>query len=173
MDAAPEFCIDSFLFRFRITSCEPESWAVYCDLPNPRAVKLLSLLLLFTLPIAAQALDFTYTTSNGTITITGYTGPGGAVTIPTTINGLPVTSIGDYAFANCYQPDQRHDPRQRHQHRDSWRSMDCTSLTSVTIGNSVTSIGESSVLWMHQPDQRRDPDSVTSIGAMRSLPAPA
>ena len=34
------------------------------------------------------------TTNNGTITITGYTGPGGAVTIPGTINGLPVTSIG-------------------------------------------------------------------------------
>ena len=38
---------------------------------------------------------YTYTTNNGTITITGYTGPGGAVTIPGTINGLPVTSIGD------------------------------------------------------------------------------
>ena len=39
--------------------------------------------------------EFNYTTNNGTITITGYTGPGGAVTIPSTINGLPVTSIGD------------------------------------------------------------------------------
>ena len=46
------------------------------------------------LPAAVQA-QFTYTTNNGTITITGYTGSGGAVTIPGTINGLPVTSIGD------------------------------------------------------------------------------
>src|ERR1019366_359508 len=41
------------------------------------------LLLLLALPAAVQA-QFTYTTNNGTITITGYTGTGGAVTIPDT-----------------------------------------------------------------------------------------
>jgi len=60
---------------------------------------------------------FTYTINSGAITITGYTGAGGAVTIPDTINGYPVTSIEDEAF------------------------LDCSNLTSVTIGNSVTSIG--------------------------------
>ncbi|HVM48450.1 MAG TPA: leucine-rich repeat protein [Candidatus Acidoferrum sp.] len=62
-------------------------------------------------------LSFNYTTNNGTITITRYTGLGGAVTIPSMIAGLLVTSIGDYAF------------------------YDCTSLTSVTIPNSITGIG--------------------------------
>ena len=38
--------------------------------------------------------QYLYTVNNGTITITGYTGSGGAITIPSTINGLPVTSIG-------------------------------------------------------------------------------
>jgi BspA type Leucine rich repeat region (6 copies) len=61
--------------------------------------------------------QFYYTTNNGTITIMGYTGSGGAVTIPTTIAGLPVISIGGVAFYRC------------------------TSLTSVTIGNGVTNIG--------------------------------
>ena len=51
-------------------------------------------LLLLLLPTVTQAQDFTYTTNNGTITITGYIGPGGVVTIPETINDLPVTSIG-------------------------------------------------------------------------------
>ena len=54
---------------------------------------LLPLLLLLTLPAVVQA-QFNYTTNNGTITITGYTGPGGAVAIPDTIDGLPVTRIG-------------------------------------------------------------------------------
>ena len=60
----------------------------------------------------------TYTTNNGTITITGYTGPGGAVTIPARSMACRVTSIGGEAFYNC------------------------TSLTSVTIADSVTNIGD-------------------------------
>ncbi len=72
--------------------------------------------LLLVLPTAAPAC-FTYTTNNGTITITGYTGPGGDVRIPGTTNGLPVTSIGLWAFAYC------------------------SSVTNVTIPSSVTSIG--------------------------------
>jgi Tfp pilus assembly pilus retraction ATPase PilT len=42
-------------------------------------------LLLLALPSAVQA-QFNYTTNNGTITITGYTGSGDAITIPNTIN---------------------------------------------------------------------------------------
>src|SRR5208337_4886623 len=41
---------------------------------------------------AAQA-QFNYITNNGSIIITGYTGPTGPVTIPATISGLPVTAI--------------------------------------------------------------------------------
>ena len=53
-----------------------------------------------------------------TLTITGYTADlGGAVVIPSTINGRVVTGIGDWAFENCY------------------------TLTSVTIPASVTNIG--------------------------------
>ena len=53
--------------------------------------------LLLVAPLA-QA-QFTWTTNaDNTITITGYTGPGGDVTIPATITGLPVTIISGYAF---------------------------------------------------------------------------
>src|SRR5262249_6656815 len=41
---------------------------------------------------------FTCTSNNGMMTITGYTCSGGAVSIPDTISGLPVTTIGDSAF---------------------------------------------------------------------------
>jgi hypothetical protein len=53
--------------------------------------------------------------NSGAITITGFTGPGGDVTIPNRINGLPVTGIGFEAFSAC------------------------TNLASVTIPGSVTS----------------------------------
>ena len=50
------------------------------------------------LPGSAQGQDFTYITNNGTITITRYIGTGGDVIIPSTISGLPVTTIGIQAF---------------------------------------------------------------------------
>jgi hypothetical protein len=75
----------------------------------------MAILLLLTLPAVVQA-QFTYTVNNGTITITGYTGRGGAVTIPDMINGRPVTSLGVNAFINC------------------------TNMTSLRIGTNVTSI---------------------------------
>ncbi len=50
----------------------------------------LGFLLLAAPPTQAQ---FNYLTNNGTIIITGYTGPSGPVTIPPTISGLPVTAI--------------------------------------------------------------------------------
>ena len=81
----------------------------------------LAILLLLAAP-AAQA-QFSYSTNDGTITINGYTGSGGALTIPIRINGLPVTSIGTSAFISL------------------------TSLTSVTIPDSVTSIGDSAFAY--------------------------
>jgi hypothetical protein len=59
---------------------------------------------------------FTYTTNNNTITITRYIGIWGSVTIPPTINGRPVTTLGNSAF---YQ---------------------CSSLTNIDIGSGVTNI---------------------------------
>ena len=68
------------------------------------------------LTVAGRAQDFTYATNAGQIHITGYTGTGGAVVIPATITGLPVTVIGSYAF------------------------QDLTNLTSVAIPSTVTTI---------------------------------
>lgn len=47
-----------------------------------RLIAWAGVLVLLGLPVVARA-QFTYITINGTLTITGYTGPGGAVTIPT------------------------------------------------------------------------------------------
>jgi hypothetical protein len=81
--------------------------------------QLASRLFLGVLLFAASAAhaQFDYTTNNGAITITGYTGTGGAVNIPSNIDGLPVTHIGTNAFYGCF------------------------GLTSVTIPASVLTIG--------------------------------
>jgi hypothetical protein len=73
-------------------------------------------------PGGDDPLDFEYSTSGGEVTITTYTGSEDSVTIPSTIDGLPVTSIGYAAFAN-------------------------STLASVVIPSSVTSIGESAFTY--------------------------
>jgi hypothetical protein len=104
------------------------------------AQKFIPVMLLLALPSVVHA-QFTYTTVSGKITITGYTGPGGAVTIPDKINGLPVTSIGDYAFESC------------------------TNLTSITIGTNVAIIGTGAFASCTSLTNIAVPMSVTSIGA--------
>ena len=121
------------------TNSDKWSWI---PLNERRAIRsaILLLLLLLAAPAVVQA-QFTYTTSNGTITITGYTGSGGDVTIPDTTNGLPVTSIGDDAFAHCSSLTSVTIPNSVTS-IGSNAFYSCYGLTSVTIGNSVTSIGE-------------------------------
>ena len=90
--------------------------------------------------VAAPTSDFTFVTNAGSITITGYTGPGGAVEIPSTITGLAVTAIGQQAFGNVSTVTSVIIP-------DSVTSLgdyafsSCSSLTEVTISENVSSIG--------------------------------
>jgi hypothetical protein len=91
------------------------------------------------LPAVVQA-QFSYTTNNGAITITGYnTAAGLTAAIPAATNGYPVTSIGDGAFQY-------------------------SGITNVTIPNSVTNIGENAFNFCTSLTGVTFPDSVTSIG---------
>ncbi len=68
------------------------------------ATFILTFLIVSTITAEAQ---FNCITNNGTITITGYTGPGGDVSIPSEINGLPVTTIDDgYLEAAMVPPEK-------------------------------------------------------------------
>lgn len=83
---------------------------------------------------------FTWLTNNATITVTGCNASGGVLTIPPTVNGLPVTSIGDSAFQGNF-------------------------LTSVSLPNTVTNIGTGAFANCAKLKSLTIPTNVHTIGA--------
>ena len=69
------------------------------------------MLVMPTAVIPDQYGDFTYSSDGTNATITEYTGSGGAVVIPDTTEGLPVTNIGDTAFGAPFNLSDRNDAR--------------------------------------------------------------
>ena len=106
------------------------------------ALTVAALCALFALTASAETSGYyTYTVSNGEATITAVDmSISGDVTIPSTLDGYPVTSIGYMAFSNC------------------------SRLTSVKIPSSVTSIGSNAFYWCSSLRSIEIPDSVTTIG---------
>ena len=85
---------------------------------------------------------YTYATSGGNAIITGYSGPGGAVSIPAAINGYSVTVIDDYAFSSLASLTVVTLPASV-THIGDAAFYDCTALTSVTILGNVNLISYS------------------------------
>jgi len=128
------------------------------------ASNLLLALLLNLVPAPAVEAQFTCATNSGAITITGYTGPGGAVTIPSATNGLPVTSIGAGAFAFAYGLTSVAIPTGVTSIGDS-AFQRCGALTGrITIPNSVTNIGDFAFQGCSRLTSVAIPDGITIIG---------
>jgi hypothetical protein len=108
-------------------------------------------------------LPFAFTTTNGAITITGYTGSNNTVVIPSAIYGLPVTRIETNAFDNCSNlfsvtiSDSV-------TNIGSQAFFCCYNLTNVVIGNSVTNIGNSAFYGCYGLGGIVIPHSVINIG---------
>ena len=84
--------------------------------------------------------DFDFSVTFGKVTITRYRGIGGDVVIPDTIDGRPVTAIGDFAFDSCTGLTSI-TLGNSITTIGSWAFSGCTGLTSITLGNSITTIG--------------------------------
>ena len=112
---------------------------------------ILSALLLasaFQTALGDQSGDWTYTVLNGQATITGYTGAGGAVTVPSVVNGIPVVVFGNGWWPAVFSgPDFSNGSVTSVTIPDSVTSItdkafgNCYGLNSVTIGKGLTSIG--------------------------------
>ena len=91
--------------------------------------------------VVSVSLNLKHEIKGDTVTITGCDKKAsGALTIPATIEGKPVTSIGKSAFSRCY------------------------SLTSITVPDGVTSIGKYAFSNCSDLTSITIPDGVTSIG---------
>lgn len=108
--------------------------------------------------------EFEFATNNdGTLTITGYRGLGGDITIPQTIDGLQITAIGEGAFSllltitSVTMPDgvTKIGP-------DAFR--DCSGLTNAAWGNTVTNIDQTAFKGCTSLSAVTIGPNVTSIG---------
>ncbi|WP_179516464.1 leucine-rich repeat protein, partial [Clostridium saccharobutylicum] len=112
----------------------------------------------------ATAAGFTFSTGvDGSYKITGYTGTSKNVIIPSQIDGISVTSIGDDAFRNWSSLTSITIPSSVTSIGNSAFSR-CSGLTSITIPSSVTSIGNSAFYGCSGLTSITIPSSVTSIG---------
>ena len=125
----------------------------------------LSALLLLSASVvkADQSGDFTYTSDGTNVTITGYTGNNFTATIPDTINGLPVTSIGNgvFYYYNCITnitiPSSVTNIGQH-------VFAGCAALKSITIPNGVVSIGDMAFYYCSSLTSINLPNGVANIG---------
>lgn len=100
--------------------------------------------ILTAMPVAVNAYDsggFSYNLlANGTYEISEYNGTSTPVTIPSAVNGKPVTQIGDYAFVR--QPLTGVVIPSSIKVIGSSAFLECSNLISVTLNNGLEIISD-------------------------------
>jgi hypothetical protein len=103
--------------------------------------------------------------NNNTLTIVGYTGAGGTVTIPAAFGGLPVSSIGNNAFNGQTTVTSVTMPNSVASIGSSAFTY-CFGLTNVILSTNLTSIGDNAFFECYDLLNMTIPASVTSIGQL-------
>jgi len=123
---------------------------------------LLAGLLLLVAPLSVQA-QFEYTTNGGSLTVVAYSYDGPVdVAIPATANGLPVTGIGDEAFADCDITSVTIPANVGSIAGAAFYF--CIYLTNVTLADGVTNIGDGAFYGCVSLSSIDIPASVVSVG---------
>ncbi len=132
------------------------------------AVFMAAVLIMCSVPIVGGALDYNFLKyeilDDNTVMITGcYPVAFGNLTIPESIDGRKVKSIGDGAFWSCDSITSISIPEGVISIGNSaFRA--CDRLASITIPGSVTTIGKLGFFGCHSLESIMLPNSVTSIG---------
>ena len=108
---------------------------------------------------------FSFTVNSTAITITGYSGPGGVLAIPSTLVGVngTVTAIGQNAFQGIYGLTSVIIPEGVTSIGEE-AFEGCSDLTGLSIPSSVTFIGDAAFEGCHSLPDVNIPTNVTSIG---------
>lgn len=141
----------------------------------------------FCIALQAHSAEFDYTTGiDGKLTITGYSGSGGAVVVPSSLDGKTVARIAETVFTNkssitnvsiaesvsmigkqafwaCTNLEKVTLPQSLVSVSESLFA-GCSSLTSITIPESVTNIGSGAFNACTKLDALLIPDGVLRIG---------
>lgn len=126
---------------------------------------IVSILLIFlraTAVEAGQYLDFSYTFAGANVGITKYTGPGGLVTIPDTIEEMPVTSVSGGTFYKCATLTQIVLPNGVTS-IERWAFLGCSNLSSVRLPRNLTDIFDSAFAGCATLKSISLPNGVTGI----------
>ena len=132
--------------------------------------------------LGEQSGDWTYSVENNQATITGYTGAGGAVTIPSEVNGISVKNIGAGSegsggppiFEFDYDEDGNSDGNSSITsvvipfgvvNISPYAFTGCIGLTNVSIPPSCSSIGSNAFEFCLNLTSVSIPNSVTNIGS--------
>jgi len=107
--------------------------------------------------------QFLYDVVGDTVTITGYEGPGGAVSIPATIEGNPVTAIGASAFIRKTNI-QSIVLEGNIESIGSFAFFSCSNIVTVALNPGVTQIGNNAFGDCRALVQIDFPDSLQTLG---------